>query len=180
MLIVDEIQSGFGRTGRIWSYTKARISPDIFVAGKAVGGGYPVSLLFTVKEIAESLTGGRHGSTFAGNLAAMAAVRAAVDVLFHDGVPKRAERSGRLLSSSLREALELNSVRDIRGEGLMLGVELKYNPTPILKCLQDHGVLALKAGATVVRFLPPYMISGDDIEWVTKSFRECVTKTYGS
>lgn len=180
LLIVDEIQSGFGRTGRVWSYMKSQAKPDIILAGKSVGGGYPVSLLFTREEIASSLRGGRHGSTFAGNLPAMAAVEASINVFLEDDVPGKALRSGERLLGQLERRLDGSSaVRSIRGEGLMIGVELRYRPEPVLRCLQEEaGVLALKAGATVVRFLPPYMITGEDIERIADGVESCVSREY--
>ena len=180
LLIVDEIQSGFGRTGRVWSYMKSQAKPDILLAGKSIGGGYPVSLLFTREEIASSLSGGRHGSTFAGNLPAMAAVEASVNVFLEDNVPGKALRSGEELLGQLERRLgNSRAVRSIRGEGLMIGVELRYRPEPVLRCLQEEaGVLALKAGVTVVRFLPPYMITGEDIERIAGGVESCVSREY--
>lgn len=180
LLIVDEIQSGFGRTGRTWSYTKSRAEPDIVLAGKSIGGGYPVSLVFTREDIASSLKGGRHGSTFAGNLPAMAAVEAAVTVFLEEDIPSKTMVAGWELIGQFRKRLRGNSaVRDIRGEGLMIGLELRYRPEPVLKCLQEESrVLALKAGATVVRFLPPYMITGGDIEQAASGVESCVSREY--
>jgi acetylornithine/LysW-gamma-L-lysine aminotransferase len=180
VFIIDEIQSGFGRTGRIWNYSKANVDPDILLAGKCIGGGFPVSIVFARNDIAESLKGGRHGSTFAGNPVAMAAVDASIRVLEKDNVPSKAEENGRKLLQSLQRTLSGNStVRDIRGEGLMIGIDLRYRPEPLLKCLQEKRVIAIKAGSTVLRLLPPFMITSQDIGWITNAVKECISIIYG-
>ncbi len=174
LLIVDEVQTGYGRTGRTWSHMKAGIEPDILLAGKAVGGGVPVSLVMTRSDIAVSLKGGRHGSTHAGNPLALAAAAASSRLLLEDDVASKAAEKGALLKSLLARLAGHAAVRSIRGEGLMLGVELRFKPEPILKCLQARGVLALKAGLTVVRLLPPYMITREDIQQISTSLGECI------
>jgi len=136
LLIVDEVQTGFGRCGRVWCHELYGVKPDILVAGKALGGGFPVAAVFAGWDVARSLSGGRHGSTFGGNPLALAAVSAAVDVLLGDSVPSRAEAAGRLLLSRLREQLEgVRAVRSVRGVGLMAGVELRFPPGRVLECL---------------------------------------------
>jgi acetylornithine/LysW-gamma-L-lysine aminotransferase len=180
LLIVDEVQTGFGRCGRVWCHELYGVKPDILVAGKALGGGFPVAAVFAGWDVARSLPGGRHGSTFGGNPLALAAVSAAVDVLLGDSVPSRAEAAGRLLLSRLREQLEgVRAVRSVRGVGLMAGVELRFPPGRVLECLQSTGVLALKAGATVVRLLPPYMVTPGDVEVLAGAVRSCICRVYG-
>ncbi|BEP17442.1 aspartate aminotransferase family protein [Pyrofollis japonicus] len=176
VLIVDEVQTGFGRTGRTWCLEHYGIRPDIVTAGKALGGGFPVSAVFTRRELAESLRGGRHGSTYAGNPLALAAVSAAVDVLLEEGVAVRAAEAGKALLDALVDRVGGNRlVRDIRGKGLMIGVELRKQPLPVLKCMQDRfHVLALRAGITVVRLLPPYSIGLGDVEAIVGAIRGCL------
>ena len=180
LLIVDEVQAGFGRTGRIWCHEYYGVEPDILIAGKAVGGGYPVALVFAEYEVARTLTGGKHGSTYAGNPLAMAAVSAAVDVLLEDQVAEKASMAGQKLLSLLSNKLAgLKPVRSIRGLGLMLGVELRFNPLPVLQCLQaQEHILALRAGTTVVRFLPPYMLTNDDLEALANGLYNCICRIY--
>ena len=180
LLIIDEVQTGFGRTGKTWCHEYYGVRPDIIVAGKAIGGGFPVALVMAGQEVAEKLVGGRHGSTYAGNPLAMAAVSAAVDVLIEDSVALKAREAGRKLVTGLQERLKgVKPVRDIRGLGLMVGVELRFNPQPVLQCLQDSmNVLALRAGTTVVRFLPPYMVTSSDLEALVDGLYECICRTY--
>jgi len=177
LLIIDEVQTGFGRTGRIWAYEHYGIEADILVAGKAIGGGFPVSAVFMPEEVASRIVRGDHGSTYGGNPLACAAVKASAEVLIRDSVPIKAEVMGAELLKLLKsELLSLRAVRDIRGLGLMIGIELRFLPGSVLKCAQERGVLLLKAGSTVVRLLPPYMINREDIRWCVSVVRECIQR----
>ncbi len=179
LLIIDEIQTGFGRTGSTWAFQQSGIEPDIFVAGKSIGGGFPVSMVVTKPSLVEALRG-RHGSTHGGNPLALAAVAGGVEVLLGDKVPEAAAIKGRILAELLEGLEDLSLVREVRGIGLMAGVELRRNPGPVLKCLQGKGVLAIKAGATVVRLLPPYIIGEGDMEYAAGQLRSCIEGGTGS
>jgi acetylornithine/LysW-gamma-L-lysine aminotransferase len=176
LFIADEVQTGFGRCGTTWLSDEYGLRPDMLVAGKAIGGGYPVAAVFMGEELARAIEG-KHGSTYAGNPLALAAVSAASRVLVEDSVPAKARDKGLKLITRLRSSLRgVEHVREVRGLGLMVGVELRHNPQPVLKCLQDRGrLLALKAGATVVRLLPPYTIGEADIEWAVKAIESCIS-----
>ena len=165
LLIVDEVQTGFGRTGYIWAHQKAGIRPDIMVAGKAVGGGFPVSFVAVSGEVGENLKEGDHGSTYGGNPLALAAVSAAVEVLISENIPAQAMEKGSALSEALKTVLEENGkiFRGLRSEGLMIGMDMRSTPGPFIRLLQSKGLLAFKAGLTVLRFLPPYLITERDI-----------------
>ncbi len=173
LLILDEIQTGFGRTGYTWAYQRAGIEPDILVAGKSIGGGFPVSMVSARRDIVEVLRG-KHGSTHGGNPLALAAVAGGVEVLTGDDVPAKARERGKELLNLLSDLEGLRGVRQVRGLGLMAGVELRRNPGPVLRCLQERGVLAIKAGATVVRLLPPYMVTSEDLGVAADGLRECI------
>lgn len=175
VLIVDEVQTGLGRTGRLWAHEYHGVEPDILVAGKALGGGIPVSAVIARGEVAAALEGGRHGSTHAGNPVAMAAAAAAVEVIVGDDVPGRAAEAGSRLMAELESRLAGSRlVREVRGLGLMVGVDLRRDPGPVLRCMQSRGVLALKAGVSVVRLLPPYMVAGPDIEVMAGAVEQCL------
>lgn len=175
ILIVDEIQSGFGRTGSTWAFEQYNIVPDILLAGKAIGGGFPVSVAFLSSDITSKLESGTHGSTYGGNPLACAAVKAATEVLIRDSVPLKAAEKGSQLIDMLRKKLNgYRIVREVRGSGLMIGIDLRIEPTKIIKCLQSNGLLALKAGVTVLRLLPPYVINGDDIAYAVNSIGRCI------
>ncbi|MEM1801156.1 MAG: aspartate aminotransferase family protein [Desulfurococcaceae archaeon] len=174
-VVIDEVQTGFGRTGTVWLFEQYGVKPDILVAGKAIGGGFPVSAVFTRSDIANKLEEGSHGTTYGGNPLACAAVKASVDVLLQDNVPSKARESGELFMYVLSKRIGGNRlVKDIRGKGLMIGVDLRVPPTGVIKCLQRNGLLALKAGVSVVRFLPPYMITTDDIYYAVNLLEKCV------
>jgi len=176
LMIVDEVQAGFGRTGVLWAHQRAGVEPDIMVAGKAIGGGYPLSVIAFTEEIGKRVKEGDHGSTFGGNPLAMAAAIGGIEALLYDGVVEKALEAGGKLRRVLEEVAEEHGrmVRGVRGIGLMSGLELRFNPTPVLKALQDHGVLALKAGLTVLRLLPPYLISDEDLELLQSSLHRAL------
>jgi acetylornithine/LysW-gamma-L-lysine aminotransferase len=176
-LIVDEVQSGFGRTGLIWDHLRANVRPDILVAGKSIGGGFPVSLVAVDDEIASKVEEGEHGSTHGGNPLALAAVTGGVEALISEDVPSKAHAASELLFAGLREVAAENAelVRSVKGKGLMLGLDLRFNPSQAIKDLQSKGLLALKAGTTVLRFLPPYMITQEDIEWAVAKVSESLS-----
>ena len=174
LLIIDDVQAGFGRIGCAWSWICYGVEPDVFTAGKSIGGGVPVSLVM-VKHEFNALERSEYGSTHGGNPLASAAVAAAVEVLINDRVPEKASRMGTIFEEELKSKLEgKRLVRDIRVKGLMVGVELRKPPGPALKCLQDNGILALKAGATTVRFLPPYIIEESDVEEAADALAKCI------
>jgi len=175
LLVVDEIQSGFGRTGVLWAHSRAGVRPDILVAGKAIGGGFPVSLVAFTEEVHGRLWEGLHGSTYGGNPLACSAVAGAARAVKEDDVVEKAARMGRVFLELLADLLDgYRVVRDIRGVGLMIGVELRKPPGRVIKCMQERGVLALKAGATVVRLLPPYLVTEEDAEEAVKVMKECI------
>ncbi|MEM4957714.1 MAG: aspartate aminotransferase family protein [Acidilobaceae archaeon] len=176
LVMIDEVQTGFGRTGRIWASEIYGIEPDVLIAGKAIGGGFPVSMVALTEEAASKISPGDHGSTYGGNPLACAAVKASTRVLLEERVPERAGRAGRELVVRLAESLRGEElVRAIRGVGLMVGVELRVPPARVLRCMQEKWrVLALRAGSTVVRFLPPYMITDEDIEWGVGALARCL------
>ncbi len=172
-LIVDEVQAGFGRTGLVWSHLEHGVRPDILVAGKSIGGGFPVSFAAFSDEIASRVEEGEHGSTHGGNPLALAALVGGVEALERESVPETAARIGEVLASQLREvAAEAGGVvREVRGKGLMIGVELKLRVAPIITRLQESGLLALRSGLIVLRILPPYLITEGDVEFFISVLR---------
>jgi len=164
LLILDEVQTGFGRTGYVWAFQGYGVEPDIFTAGKAVAGGLPIGLVVARGDLGDVFEPGEHGSTFAGNPLVMAAARASVEVLVSEDVPSRAKVIGEELRARLEELTNLRVVLRIKGMGLMLGVELRTRAEPYVDRLIEGRVLATTAGGTTVRLLPPYCIVRDDIE----------------
>lgn len=176
-VVVDEIQTGFGRTGRLWAIDGFGVEPDILLAGKAIGGGYPVSLVAVRNELAGNIKPGDHGSTYGSNPLAFAAIAGATRALLEDNVVEKTARIGKVLVDRLTEELSsIRLVREVRGAGLMIGIELRKEPTPVLQCLQEkQHIIALKAGSTVLRLLPPYMISHDDVERIVEGIKKCLS-----
>lgn len=165
LLIVDEIQTGFGRTGRWFAFEHAGLEPDIVCLAKGLGGGFPMGALTYTKAVREVLSAGAHGSTFGGSPIACAAGLAAIQTYRDEGLIDRSARLGADMLAALRSALaDVAIVREVRGLGLMLAVELRTKVAPLLKSLMlDHGVIALPAGPTVLRLLPPLIISEEEI-----------------
>ncbi|MEM4281310.1 MAG: aspartate aminotransferase family protein [Candidatus Caldarchaeum sp.] len=166
LLIADEVQSGFGRTGLVWAHQKAGIKPDMLTAAKAIAGGFPASIIAVTEEIASKLKETDHGSTYGGNPLALAAIKAAVEVLIEEDIPSQAHEKGAALGEMLSKVVEENRelFRGLRRSGLMIGVDMRSQPGDFIKMLQKNGLIGFKAGLTVVRFLPPYLITEGDIK----------------
>lgn len=180
LMIADEVQTGFGRTGKVWGYQHYGIVPDLVASAKAIGGGFPVSATFIPEWIAQKLEEGDHGTTYGGNPLAAAAVAAAAKVVKEENVPEQAATKGDAFMKLLSEELgSYRSVREVRGKGLMIGVDLKLNPGLAIKVLQDNKVLSLKAGITTIRFLSPYLITKEDMEWAVNATRKGILETEG-
>jgi acetylornithine/LysW-gamma-L-lysine aminotransferase len=153
VLIADEIQSGF-RTGEPFASVAMGITPDILCTAKALANGFPIGLTLVTEQISGSVPGGAHGSTFGGNPLAMRAALETLHILRDDRLYDRASDLGAQIVERMT-ALKSPRVRAVRGRGFMIGMELKAKATPVLRGLQERGVLALPAGNLVIRFLPP-------------------------
>lgn len=166
LLIVDEIQTGFGRTGRWFAVEHAGLEPDLLCMAKGLGGGFPMGAFAYTRAIREALSAGAHGSTFGGSPLACAAGLAALRTYRDEGLVGRSATMGAMMLEQLRAALAgVAIVREIRGLGLMLAIELRTKVAPVLKSLMlQHGVIALPAGPTVLRLLPPLVITEAEIE----------------
>ncbi len=166
LLVVDEVQTGFGRTGRMFAVEHWGIVPDVLCLAKGIAGGIPMAAVVTNARVGAALRPGHHGSTFGGNPLACAAALAVLDIIEGEGLVQQAQEKGEWLLARLRN-LSSPLVREVRGLGLMVGVELRVRATPYLRRLQEeHGILALPAGPTVIRLLPPLVISYDELAQV--------------
>lgn len=165
LLIVDEIQTGFGRTGRWFGFEHSGIVPDVITLGKGIAGGVPMGAVAWRGELGE-MPRSSHGSTFGGNPLACAAAIAAISTIRDENLPQRADELGAWFIEEVKK-LDLPPVRDVRGRGLIIGIELRGRVTPTLKTLQEeHGILALPAGLNVLRILPPLIISREELQRV--------------
>lgn len=164
-LILDEIQCGVGRSGRMFAYEEAGIVPDLLSVAKPLGGGLPIGAVVMAPHIAEAIRPGDHGTTFGGGpfvtSVALAVLRTIAEPAFLEGVVEK----GRLLGAGLRSLVERHSrVRDARGVGLMWGLELTEPVAPVVAAAREEGLLLVGAGPDVIRFLPPLVVSEGEIE----------------
>jgi len=178
LLILDEIQSGLGRTGKMFAYEHEGIKPDGLILGKALGGGLlPVSAFLSSKEVMDHFNPGSHGSTFGGNPLAAKVASKALDLLIDDNLVENSQIMGNYLKTKLQE-INLDFIKEVRGKGLWIGVE--FNKTisakKICLSLMDEGILAKETHETVIRFAPPLTITKAEIDWaiekIIKVFRE--------
>lgn len=180
LLIADEIQTGLGRTGKMFCYEYDQIKPDILIVGKALGGGvYPVSGILSDSCIMDiAFQPGSHGSTFGGNPLACAIASAALDVITEEGLVENSFKLGRYFKEEL---VKLNSpfIKEVRGKGLMIGIELNNKATKareITEALSEKGVLAKETHGTIIRFAPPLIIQKPDLAYALKVIEEVLCK----
>ena len=159
LLILDEVQTGMGRTGRLFAVERWGVEPDLLTLAKSLAGGVPIGATLATEDVERAFQGS-HNSTFGGNPLACAAATAAIEYTVRERLWDRADHLGIIGVEKLR-GLEAPSVREIRGLGLMIGIELRGKAAPVLQALQEEGVLAIGGGSSVVRLLPPLVIPND-------------------
>ena len=168
LLIVDEIQAGLGRTGKLFAFEHEEIRPDVVIIGKALAGGfYPVSAVLASKEILGVFQPGDHGSTFGGNPLGCAVARAALRVLVEEKLVERSAELGAYFLEKLR-AIRSRHIKEVRGKGLWIGVELNESARPFCEALKKSGVLCKETHGTVIRIAPPLVITREEIDWATE------------
>jgi acetylornithine/LysW-gamma-L-lysine aminotransferase len=168
LLMLDEVQTGFGRTGRMFACEHDGVVPDLMCLAKGMAGGFPMGAVLCADHL--DVPVGRHGSTFGGNPLACAAGLATQDVIVREGLVERARVFGDLFRARL-ETIDSPLIREVRGRGLMVGIQLTEKVAPILKALSEEGVLAMKAGPKVLRFLPPLVIEWADLTRVAQALQ---------
>jgi acetylornithine/LysW-gamma-L-lysine aminotransferase len=172
LLICDEIQTGF-RTGSAFAFTRDDIVPDILCLSKSIANGLPIGVTVTTEAVSDRVPKGSHGSTFAGNPLVCAAGAATLRVLADERLHARAAQAGVRFQERVRD-LRLPQIREVRGRGMMQAVELKKPATPVIKAMQEGGVLVLPAGGTVIRFLPSILIQDDQLDEGIDALAEAV------
>lgn len=173
LLIVDEIQTGFGRTGKLFAIEHFGVTPDLLCCAKSLAGGVPMGAVLIGQNI-KNLVPGVHGSTFGGNPLSCAAANAALDVILGEDLPGQAAAKGAYLMEKLRK-IQSPNIRDVRGLGLMVGIEMKQKVAPYIKILQEKRIIALNAGMTVIRLLPPLVISYEQIDHLVEVLAEVLS-----
>ncbi len=177
LLIFDEIQAGLGRTGRLWACDHWNTAPDILCLAKGIAGGVPMGATLVRPDILASMSKGEHSSTFGGNPLSCAAGIATLHALTQDGLIENSEKMGKLFREGLEKLKEKhNIIREIRGKGLMIGVELKFEVKDVLMNLMKEGVLMLYSGRNILRILPPLVITKEDITKVLETLDVVLTK----
>jgi len=176
LLMIDEIQTGFARTGRMFAFEHEGIKPDVLMVGKALGGGlYPVSACLSSRGIMSVFTPGSHGSTFGGNPLAAAIAEESLNVLVDEKLADRSIEMGAYFVKRLKE-IKSKKIKAIRAKGLLIGVEFYLGPKetvrPLCEKLMDKGVLAKDTHEKTIRFTPPLVITKDEIDWAMERIKE--------
>ncbi|MFW9771964.1 MAG: ornithine--oxo-acid transaminase [Promethearchaeota archaeon] len=182
LMIADEIQTGFGRTGELFACDHENIKPDMHLLGKALGGGvYPVSAIVTTKEIVgpDVIKPGTHGSTFGGNPLASAIAMKSLDIHIEDHLAERAKQLGEYFINGLKRIAEKKTIvpiKEVRGKGLLLAIEFTSDARQIVEMLKDNGILAKDTHSTIIRFAPPLIITKENISWALEVIESILVK----
>ena len=177
LLMVDEIQSGLGRTGKLFAFMHEGIRPDLVIVGKALAGGfYPVSAVLASREILGVFQPGDHGSTFGGNPLACAVARAALRVLVEEKLVERSAESGAYFLGLL-QTLRSPDLKEVRGIGLWIGIEMRTAARPYCEALKDEGILCKETHERVIRIAPPLTIWREEIDWAFERIKKVIGKS---
>jgi acetylornithine/N-succinyldiaminopimelate aminotransferase len=179
LLILDEVQSGIGRTGKFFAFEHANIKPDIVPIAKGIGGGFPVGACLVNKKVASGMKPGTHGTTFGGNPLAMAVGNAVLDIVLKKGFLKNVERLSKYFHSELEKLKSSfpKIIKDVRGKGLLIGLQLHENQSKFIKKLMENQMLTIRASENVVRMLPPLNVKKKEIDQAIVILRK-VCKNY--
>ncbi len=181
LLIVDEVQTGMGRTGQWFAWQGYGIQPDLFTCAKALGGGLPMGALVSNAKLADVFTPSSHASTFGGNPVAAAAANAVISVIEEEGLLENVTRVGALLREALQSFVDkYDKLLEVRGKGLLLGLVVDGDAKDVVDALAGQGLLVLTAGKNVVRFLPPLCLGEDDLEDAVDMMSDALDGLYGA
>ncbi|MFZ2000207.1 MAG: ornithine--oxo-acid transaminase [Candidatus Sulfotelmatobacter sp.] len=176
LLMADEIQSGLGRTGKLFAYMHERITPDVLIVGKALAGGfYPVSAVLASREILGVYNPGDHGSTFGGNPMGCAIARTALRVLIEERMVERSAELGAYFLTLL-QTLRSSDLKEARGKGLWIGIELRSPARPYCEALKEEGILCKETHDRVIRIAPPLIIRRQEIDWAFEQIAKVIQK----
>jgi ornithine--oxo-acid transaminase len=176
LLMTDEIQSGLGRTGKLFAYMHEDVTPDVLIVGKALAGGfYPVSGVLASREILDVFKPGDHGSTFGGNPLGCAVARTALRVLVEEKMVERSAELGEYFLKKLK-TLKSHDLREVRGIGLWIGMEMKVSARPFCEALKAEGVLCKETHDKVIRIAPPLVITREEIDWAFEKIKKVIER----
>ena len=177
LLIFDEIQCGIARTGYFFAKDNFGIEPDLLTSAKALGGGVPISALLSNEKVANAIDYGDHGTTFGGNPLATRAALAAIEVIESENLETEAAEKGQWLKSKLEELDKSHyDIKEIRGAGLMIGIEFNFETKPLVKYMLHHGILANATAGNVLRLIPPLTISYGELNTVIGVMKQAITE----
>ena len=179
LLILDEVQSGIGRTGKFFAFEYAKIKPDIVPIAKGIGGGFPIGAVLLNKKVASGMTQGTHGSTFGGNPLAMSVGNAVLDVILKKNFLKNVQKLGKYFNDELNKVKDEfpEIIKQVRGIGLLIGIQLFENQTKFIKQLEENKMLTVRASENVIRLLPPLTVKKSEIDLAVAIIKK-VCKTY--
>ena len=174
LLILDEVQCGIGRSGKFFAFEYAKIKPDIVPIAKGIGGGFPIGAVLMNKKVAKAMTPGSHGSTFGGNPLAMSVGNAVLDQIFKKGFLTNVQKSSKYFMEELNDIKNEypNIIKEVRGIGLLIGLQLHEDQNKFIKKLEDNKLLTMRAGENVVRILPPLNVKKNEIDIAIKIIRK--------
>ena len=178
LLVFDEVQCGLGRTGTLWAHEAYGVTPDILTVAKPLAGGLPMGATLVSQRVAEVMAPGDHATTFGGGAVVSAVAAYVVSRLADPAFLAHVRQRGEQLLNGLRD-LGLPHVVDIRGRGLMVGIEFDRDVMPLVQNALEHGLVLVNAGPTVIRMVPPLIISEAEVEEALKRFRNLVLHTWG-
>lgn len=176
LLIIDEVQTGIGRTGKAFAYQHYGISPDIITVAKGLGNGIPVGALIGKEELADTFSAGTHGTTFGGNMIAMSAAKAVLENVMQPEFLESVTEKEAYFMELLQDVTSLPFVKEVRGKGLMIGIECNTEAAPFVTELQKKGLLVLVAGPNVIRLLPPLTVTKEELETAASAIKEVLGK----
>ena len=179
LLILDEVQCGIGRSGKFFAFEHAKVKPDIVPIAKGIGGGFPIGAVLMTKKAGSGMTPGTHGSTFGGNPLAMSVGNAVLDQIFKKGFLKNVQKISKYFRSELKKIQKQHSniIKEIRGVGLLIGLQLHADQSQFIQKLMDNKLLTIRAGENVIRILPPLTVKKKEIDLAIKIIRK-VCKEY--
>ncbi len=174
LLILDEVQCGIGRSGDFFAFEKSKVKPDIVPIAKGIGGGFPIGAVLMNKKVASGMTAGTHGSTFGGNPLAMTVGNSVIDIITSKKFLKNVKNISKYFMSNLNKIQNEypNIIKEIRGRGLLIGIQLKTDQTKFIKKLMDNNLLTIRAAENVVRVLPPLNVKKNEINQSLKIIRK--------
>ena len=174
LLILDEVQCGIGRTGNFFAFENSKVKPDIVPIAKGIGGGFPIGAVLMTKKVASSMTPGSHGSTFGGNPLAMSVGNAVLDQIFKKGFIKNLKKVSKYFYKELDKIKKdyPKIIKEIRGKGLLIGIQLHFDQTKFIKSLEKNYLLTIRAADYVIRVLPPLNVKKNEIDLSLKIIKK--------